>query len=161
VDLRVGRYEPSQQDEVVTFIRAEDIDSTIADEIVDGEQRFPLWVAWRQARVVGVLEGDLNHWYSDDGPFPVSGVAAWVNNMAVAAAVRRHRVGASLIQTFAAGCEEAGKAYIGLMVHPIGDVAGRVAFFERCGFSRVPEPDRTVMGAFTAALRAYRPTDLS
>lgn len=151
VDVRP--YHPDDMAAVTAFLDAAEIEPRIAEELREGHVSYALWVAWDADRVVGVLEGDTHKWMHGR-PWPVDGWQGWICNMAVSWLDRRRGIGSVLIASFLEDCRTRELEYVGLTVHVVGDVAGRIEFFERCGFRRLEGDSPPVMLADIGRLRA-------
>lgn len=142
VDVRL--YHPDDMAAVTAFLDAAEIEPRIAEELREGNVKYSLWVAWDTDRVVGVLEGDTHKWMHGC-PWPVDGWQGWICHIAVSLKDRGRGIGSALIASFREDCRSRGLDYIGLAVHVVGDVVGRIRFFERCGFHRLEGDDPPVM----------------
>jgi GNAT superfamily N-acetyltransferase len=91
---------------------------------------------------VGIVEGRF-----DAGQFPGAAFAdapaprAWIDTLGVIPAAQHHGIGRRLINTFAAEAQRAGCNHVGLTVDETTDPTARKAFFRRCGFEYLDDPE--------------------
>ncbi|HEY5833693.1 GNAT family N-acetyltransferase [Streptomyces sp.] len=110
---------------------------TLAEGLIDARYRpyERLYVALRAGTVVGFAEGTF-HDGAEFGSGEYPPPRARVMSLLVSSQARREGVGTALVRRFASDAQAAGLDALVLYPEP-RDAAARLAFFTRCGLSKV------------------------